>query len=158
LGLAAYFAGQPAEAIRLLSKIVTQTPSDAHARAVLGLAYFSSGNFAKTVQTIGPVADEALRDPQLGLAWATSQAQIGNKRAATRALEELETSGKLPDAIEQFEDAVRAEPSNLSYHLGLEAAYRKAGRTADADQQHTICESLKVVPRSASNSAREKNP
>jgi tetratricopeptide (TPR) repeat protein len=158
LGLAAYFAGQPAEAIRLLSKVVTQTPADAHGRAVLGLAYFSSGNFAKTVQTIIPIADQALRDPQLGLAWATSQAQIGNKRTAMRALERLEASGKLPDAIEQFERTVRVEPSNLSYHLGLEAAYRKAGRAVDADQQHTICESLKVAPGSANSSTREKDP
>jgi tetratricopeptide (TPR) repeat protein len=158
LGLAAYFAGQPAEAIRLLSKVVTQMPGDAHARAVLGLAYFSSGNFAKTVQTIIPIADQALRDPKLGLAWATSQAQSGNKRAATHALEVLETSGKLPDAIEQFERVTRVQPSNLSYHLGLEAAYRKAGRAAEADQQYTICESLRGAPRSANSSARQKGP
>jgi len=158
LGLAAYFAGQSAEAIRQLSKVVTQTPGDAHSRAVLALAYFTSGNFAKTVQTIIPIANRALRDPELGLAWATSQAQSGNKRAAMHTLEVLETSGKLPDAIEQFERVIRLQPSNLSYHLGLEAAYRQAGRAADADQQHTICESLKGAPRSANNSARQKDP
>jgi tetratricopeptide (TPR) repeat protein len=154
LGLAAYFAGQPAEAIRLLSKVVAQTPREAHARAVLGLAYFSVGNFAKTVQTIIPAAEQALQDPQVDLAWATSQDQIGNKRTAMRALEGLETSGNLVEAIEQFERVVQTQPSILSYHLGLEAAYRKAGRAADADQQHAICETLKVVPRSTSSSTR----
>jgi len=33
------------------------------------------------------VADKALLDPELGLAWAASQAQIGNKKAAETALE-----------------------------------------------------------------------
>jgi tetratricopeptide (TPR) repeat protein len=158
LGLAAYYAGEPVEAIRLLVKAVTQSPGDAHARAVLGLAYFSSGNFSKTVQTIIPTADQALRDPQLGLAWATAQAQIGNKRAATRALEALETSGRLPEAIEQFERAVHVQPPNISYHLGLEAAYRKAGRVADADRQRAICESWKSAPGSAIGSAPKKEP
>lgn len=143
LGLAAYFAGQPAEAIRLLSKTIAQSPGDSHARAVLGLAYFSSGNFAKTVLTITPIAEQALQDPELGLTWATSLAQTGNKRAAIRAMEHLETSGKLVEAIGQFEHIVQWQPSNLSYHLGLEEAYRKAGRVADADRQHAICESLK---------------
>jgi len=156
LGLAAYYAGQTSEAIRLLSKIVSQTPGDAHARAILGLAYFSAGNFAKTAQTMLPISKQALEDPQLALTWATSQAQLGNKTASMSALESLETSGKLPGAIDQFESAARAQPSNLSYHLGLEAAYRKAGRNAEADQQHTICEALKGAPESLKSSTQEK--
>jgi tetratricopeptide (TPR) repeat protein len=158
LGLAAYYASQPAEAIRLLSKTVMQAPGDSHARAVLGLAYFSSGNFAKTVLTITPIAEQALQDPELGLAWSTSLAQVGSKEAAIRALERLEASGKLLKAIEQFERAAQMQPSNLSYHLGLEAAYRNAGRVADADQQRAICDSLKGAPGSAISSAPKKEP
>ncbi|HET7106234.1 MAG TPA: tetratricopeptide repeat protein [Candidatus Acidoferrum sp.] len=158
LGLAAYFAGQPSEAIRLLSKAVAPTPDDSHARAVLGLAYFSSGNFSKTVQTILPIAKQALQDPELALAWATSQAQTGNKAASTQALESLQASGKLPEAIDRFEHSVRTQPSSLAYHLGLEAAYRKAGRAAEADQQQSICESLKANVEPAKSSNREKTP
>ena len=158
LGLAVYYAGQPAEAIRLLSNTIAQDPGDSHARAVLGLAHFSFGKFAKTVQTITPIAEQALQDPELGLAWATSLDQMGNKRAATRALENLEASGKLLGAIEQFERTVQAQPSNLSYHLGLEEAYRKVGRVADADQQHAICESLKSSDTGFRTSIRRKNP
>jgi tetratricopeptide (TPR) repeat protein len=90
LGLAAYFAGQPAEAIRLLSKSVLETPGDAHARAVLGLAYFATNNFAKAVQTIAPIAARALQDPQLGFAWAKSLAKSGNPKGAASALRGLE--------------------------------------------------------------------
>lgn len=157
LGLAAYFAGQPAEAIRLLSKTMVQAPSDSHARAVLGLAHFSFGNFARTVQTITPIAEQALQDPELGLSWATSLNQTGNKRAAMQALEQLQRSGKLLGAIEQFERTAQAQPSNLSYHLGLEEAYRKAGRVADADQQHAICESLISGHAGPLSSVRKKN-
>ena len=158
LGLAAYYAGQPAEAIRLLSKTVAQAPGDSHARAVIGLAYFSSGNFAKTVLTITPIAEQALQDPELGLAWATSLAQAGDKKAAIRALERLEASGKLLEAIEQFERTAQMQPSNLSYHLGLEEAYRKAGRAADADQQRAICDSLKAGNTASSSSGQKREP
>lgn len=156
LGLAAYFAGQPAEAIRLLSKTISQAPGDSHARAVLGLAYFSRGDFAKSVLAIRPIAEQALQDPELGLTWATALAQIGDNNASSRALERLETSGKLLEAIGQFERTAQTQPSNLSYHLGLEEAYRKSGRGADADHQHAICESLKAGGTGAPSSPRQK--
>jgi tetratricopeptide (TPR) repeat protein len=90
LGLAAFFVGENDEAIRLLSRAVTAAPNDAHARAVLGLAYFATKDFAKAAQTIAPIADRAVQDPQLGLAWAKSLAETGNKRAAVRALQSLD--------------------------------------------------------------------
>lgn len=158
LGLASYFAGQSAEAIRLLSKTIAQAPRDSHARAVLSLAYFSSRNFAKTVLTVTPITEQALQDPELGLVWATSLAETGNNRASIRALERLEASGKLLEAIGQFERTVQLQPSNLSYHLGLETAYRKVGRGAEADQQHVICESLKSEVESKKSYTPVKNP
>jgi tetratricopeptide (TPR) repeat protein len=90
LGLAAFFVGEPDEAIRLLASVVRAAPSDAHARAVLGLAYFAKKDFAKVVQTVSPIADRAVQDPELGFAWAKSLAVTGNRRAAARALESLE--------------------------------------------------------------------
>ena len=94
LGLAAFFVGEPDEAIRLLAKVVKATPSDAHARAVLGLAYFAKKDFAKVVQSVSPIADRAVQDPQLGFAWAKSLAVTGNRRAAARALETLENTSQ----------------------------------------------------------------
>jgi len=89
LGLAAYFVGEHAQAIRLLAKVIRATPGDAHARAVLGLAYFATGDYANAAQTISPIADQARQDPQLGFAWAKSLSQIGNRRGAAHALETL---------------------------------------------------------------------
>lgn len=104
LGLAAFFAGKPAEAISLLSKVIAQAPSDAHARAVLGMAYAATQNFTRAVQTITPIANQALQDQQLGFAWAKSLAKTGNKNRATHALHELEKADANPsvDHLIQF--------------------------------------------------------
>jgi tetratricopeptide (TPR) repeat protein len=104
LGLAAFFAGQPSEAIRLLSKEVVQTPGDSHARAVLGMAYCATQNFTRAAQTIAPIANQALQDPQLGFAWAKSLAKTGDKRRAARALQGLEKANAnlTVDSLIQF--------------------------------------------------------
>ena len=230
LGLAAFFVGKHAEAIRLLARVVTEKPGDAHARAVLALAYFAAEDFAKAAQTISPIADRALQDPQLGYAWAKSLAETGNKRGAARALESLEKAdsslsvesliqfgqlwselgetqhaaqsfrrallvdpanadakialgiafvrlskqseavdlflsvladhpdhaearyqlgrvllqmGNFSEAIHDLEEVTRLQPARLSVHLDLEAAYRKAGRTAEADRELVLCEALR---------------
>jgi tetratricopeptide (TPR) repeat protein len=230
LGLAAFFVGNPAEAIRLLARIVKEDPGDAHARAVLALAYFAIEDFARAAQTISPIADRALQDPQLGFAWAKSLAETGNKRGAARALESLEKAGpspsvegliqfgqlwselgetnraaqlfrqallvdptnadakcalgialmrlskqseavdvflsvlvdhpdhaearyrlgrallemgNFPEAIRNLEEVASLRPGRLSVHLDLEAAYRKAGRTEEADREHALYLSLK---------------
>ncbi|HET9994483.1 MAG TPA: tetratricopeptide repeat protein [Candidatus Acidoferrum sp.] len=97
LGLAAFYVGEHAEAIRLLAKVVRVTPSDAYARAVLGLAYFATQDFGKAVQTIAPIANLAQQDPQLGLAWAKSLAATGNKKEAERVLRELDKKASVKE-------------------------------------------------------------
>ncbi|PYU49549.1 MAG: hypothetical protein DMG48_16060 [Acidobacteria bacterium] len=138
LGLALFFTGQPGEAIRLLRKVVTETPGDAHARAVLGLAYVAAKDFAKAAQTIAPIAGRAAQDPQLGIAWAKSLAETGNKKAAVRALQRLDNlatnlsienliqSGKLwqelgePDRATQFfRRALIIDPTNADAKCAL---------------------------------------
>jgi tetratricopeptide (TPR) repeat protein len=93
LGLSAFFVGKQAEAIPLLAKAVTEQPGDSHARAVLGLAYFATQDFARAAQTIAPMADRAVQDPQLGYAWAKSLAETRNKRAAASVLQRLDGPG-----------------------------------------------------------------
>jgi xylan 1,4-beta-xylosidase len=142
LGLAAFFVGEHAEAIRLLTKTIAATPSDAHARAVLGLAYFATENYAKAAQTISLIADEALQDPQLGFAWAKSLARTGNKKGAARALESLERAdssldvksliqfgqlwndlGETERAAQSFRRALLVDPANPeAIRLSEEAA------------------------------------
>jgi tetratricopeptide (TPR) repeat protein len=245
LGLAAFFVGEHAEAIRLLAKVIRATPGDAHARAVLGLAYVATEDFTKAAQTISPIADRAAQDPRLGFAWAKSLAVTGNKTEAAHALESLEKAypsmnvenliqfgqlwldlgetergeqfirrallvdpanadakcalgialmrlskpkeaadlflsiladhpghpealfqlgraslelGNLPEAIRYLEEAARVQPAKLSVHLALETAYRKAGRTSDADREHALSESYKNGRKMAGHSGLKGHP
>ena len=141
LGLAAYFVGEHAEAIRLLAKVVRATPGDAHARAVLGLAYFATRDYAKAAPTISPIASQALQDPQLGFAWAKSLAETGNKIEATRALQSLDKSdanltienliqfgklwqqlGESERAAQSFRRALAIDPENADAKCALHIA------------------------------------
>jgi tetratricopeptide (TPR) repeat protein len=141
LGLAAYFANQPAEAIRLLSKVVAESPGDAHARAVLGLAYCTTQDFPKAARTIAPIADEAIEDPQLGLAWAKSLAETGDKAKATHQLKTIEKASQSPSvktliqigqlwqelgeserAAQSFRRALLIDPENDDAKCGLHLA------------------------------------
>jgi tetratricopeptide (TPR) repeat protein len=141
LGLAAFFAGQPTEAVQLLSRVLARTPDDTHARAVLGMAYCATENFTKAVQTITPIANLALQDAQLGFAWAKSLAQTGNKQGAARALhgmdkahvnlsvEQLVQFGQLwqelgdaDRAVQAFRRALQLDPENSDARCGLHLA------------------------------------
>jgi tetratricopeptide (TPR) repeat protein len=147
LGLAAYFVNDYGEAIRLLKKTVNAAPHDEHARAVLGLAYFAKEDFAKAVRTIAPIAERAQQDPQLGSAWAKSLDEIGNKRGAARVHHQLGLallkSQDVSEGVRHLEEAERLQPDENSIHVDLEAAYQKAGRTADADREHVFLETKK---------------
>ncbi len=151
LGLAAYFAGQPEEAIRPLAKVVRGAPGDAHARAVLGLAYYSSNDFAKAVNTISPIANRAAQDPQLGLAWAKSLSETGNKIGAARALESVQNAnatlsvenliqvGQLwlelrePKKAERaFRDVLAANPANAGAKCALGIALLRLSRPQES--------------------------
>lgn len=124
LGLAAFFVGEPDEAIRLLARVVKAAPSDAHARAVLGLAYFAKKDFAKVVQTVSPIADRAVQDPELGFAWAKSLADTGNRRAAARTLERLENTSQSfsAESLTQFGQLWQ----ELGYEKRAQNSFRQA--------------------------------
>ncbi len=131
LGLAAYFSGELAQAVRLLSSILQQTPGDEQARGLLGLAYWGTGEFANAVKTLRPMAARALQDAQLGYAWAGSLARTGNRKEAANALERYEKSatnlrtedrlragklweelGETERALNSFRQALLADPEN----------------------------------------------
>jgi tetratricopeptide (TPR) repeat protein len=139
LGLAAYFASKPDEAVRLLSKVVTEAPGDAQARAVLGLAYFASGKFAQTVKTLRPLGDRTTQDPELGFARAKSLAETGNKEEAKRALQNIGKEdaklsvaqliqfgelcrqlGQMEQAKQLFHRALTIEPDNAVAKCALQ--------------------------------------
>lgn len=131
LGLAAYFSGEHAQAIRLLSIVLQQAPGDEQARGLLGLAYWETGEFSNAVKTLRPMAARAPHDTHLGYAWAGSLARSGNAKEAANALEQYEKSaanllaedrlragslweelGETQRALNSFRQALLADPEN----------------------------------------------
>jgi tetratricopeptide (TPR) repeat protein len=146
LGLAAFFVGENDETIRLLARAVTAAPSDYHARAVLGLAYFGAKDYAKAALTIAPIADRAVQDPQLGVAWAKSLAETGNKKGAVHALRSIDR----PEANLNIENLIQF--GKISQELGeseLAAQFFRRALVIDPtnpDAQRALGTTLKDGP------------
>lgn len=66
--------------------------------------------------------------------------------------------GNFPEAIRHLEEAARLRPESLPIHVALEAAYRKAGRTAEAEREHSLWESLKKRRQTARNPKPNEPP
>lgn len=94
LGLAAYRADNFPEGIRGLSKALQEDPSDAPARAMLGMAYFGSNQFADAAKTFAPLGPSGMQDSNVGYAWAASLAHLGDLKPAGDILRVYE-QGKL---------------------------------------------------------------
>ena len=67
-----------AEAIRALSLAVTETPADNPVRAMLGMSYFGSEQYADVVKTVSPWGRRACEIPRL--------AMRGRRRSSTLAI------------------------------------------------------------------------
>jgi Flp pilus assembly protein TadD len=59
----------------------------------------------------------------------------------------LVTEQKFEEAVPHLETAVRLTPASAFAHYQLQAAYRKVGRTADADREAAIYRDLKARKR-----------
>ena len=60
-------------------------------------------------------------------------------------------AGQYQPAIEHLEVAARLDPNKDYIHYQLQSAYRKAGRTADADAELKIYRDIKEKKREVSN-------
>lgn len=151
LGLALYYAGNPSEAVPLLTSAVSEEPGDEHARAALGLAYFETKEFKKSAQTISTIPNRATESPQLGLAWAASLAETGSKKEARVVLERLEKNevrlgasegtrlarlwlelGEAGRAEQTFRDVLQMDAASMDARVGLGAALLQLRRPAEA--------------------------
>ena len=56
-------------------------------------------------------------------------------------------SGDKNEAIQHLEAAARLEPNTDYVHYQLQAAYRKAGRTSDADKEMQVYREIKAQQR-----------
>jgi tetratricopeptide (TPR) repeat protein len=163
LGLALFYAGSSAEAVPLLARAVSEEPGDEHARAALGLAYFDMKEFAKCAQTISAISGRAMESPQLGLAWAASLTETGNKNEARTVVERLDSAevkfgapemtrlgrlwlklGEAGRAEKTFREALQMDATSTEARVGLGAALLRLARPSEA------VEALKPVPAAPS--------
>ena len=124
LGVAAFRSQDYQESIRALSQVVTDTSSDAAARAMLGSAYFALDNYREAAKAIAPLGDRAVRDSTLGYAWAASLSRLGELTQATQILQEYEKTDLSPDAIllvgQLWSDMADYSRAVQAYHRALE--------------------------------------
>jgi Flp pilus assembly protein TadD len=66
--------------------------------------------------------------------------------------------GQTADAIAHFETAAHLSPKIDYMHYQLQAAYRKEGRTAEADRELAIYKQLKAESRARAAQATKANP
>jgi tetratricopeptide (TPR) repeat protein len=90
IGMAAVRVSDYVEAVRALRTVVTANPRDQVARSLLGVALYSTQNFAEAVRVFTPLGDFALQEPELAYAWSESLINTTQFPQASALLDKLE--------------------------------------------------------------------
>lgn len=115
-GLASYRAQLYSEAIPPLERQLAASPDDAFLRQLLGLSYFLTDNFAKTVEVFRPLLKQPPDDPGLLFAWGTALVRTRQSESAKAIFQRL---------LEQ-------NANNPAVHLLLGQAYAQQDDFASA--------------------------
>jgi tetratricopeptide (TPR) repeat protein len=161
LGQCAFRAGDFAEAARGLSLALQKQPDSTPIRAMLGMSYFGSNQFADAVKTFTPLGARGMRDSEIGYAWAASLAHTGDMAKATEVLTAFEAAprgndvllligqlwteiGNYSQAVATLQRALRADPSLPKAHFYAGLAYLRAQKWPDAAKEFQA--ELKLAP------------
>jgi predicted Zn-dependent protease len=120
-----------AEAVSEFEMAVKQNPADAAAQYNLAFALLQIQQRDRAMTVLYDLV-KAHPDHALGLY------QLGK---------ELLLAGQADEALPYLEKAVRLDPSREFIHYQLQAAYRKKGRTEDAERELKIYRELKAKSR-----------
>jgi protein O-GlcNAc transferase len=165
LGILHLQAGQYAEAARELSTSLKLQPENGDGWAMLGSVY----NHLDQLDQATAALDQAIQrlplqpDPHLTLAAVLAKqnkpedakaerakaadlmrANMNRQRAevAAHSGTSLLQSGKIPEAITEFQNAISFDPSYPEAHLGLADAFDRQGKTTDAAAERQKAASL----------------
>ena len=161
LGLCAFKQNNYPEAIRGLSRALQEKPSDAPARAMLGMAYFASDKFSDAAKTFEPLGTRGMQDSTVGYAWATSLAKTGDMKQASQVLREFASFdrpndillligqlwteiGDYQQAVDVLHRAAQADPSLRKAHYLAGLAYLRWEHWPDAASEFQA--ELALVP------------
>jgi tetratricopeptide (TPR) repeat protein len=134
-GVALIRLGRPSEAIAELQAELKLTPNDPDTQ--YNLAYAFLGTSQK---------DEAMAILRTLVAEHPDHAQAQYQLGKT-----LLDEGQYQQAIEHLEAAAKYDPNHDYVHYQLQAAYRKVGRTADAERELAVYRKLKDQARDKGN-------
>jgi tetratricopeptide (TPR) repeat protein len=140
LGAAEWALGQGAAAVAAYRAAVQLQPGYPEAWYNLGLAYSALGRPAEAVDAL----DRAVRlRPAFGtaaLSLAGARNNLGNA---------LFSAGQRVEALAQFQEAARLDPSSAPIQQNLAVALRAAGRPAEAADHYALAQRLAQAGRTA---------
>jgi tetratricopeptide (TPR) repeat protein len=150
LGLSAFRSSNYAEAIRGLSRALSEKPADGPVRAMLGMAYFGAEKYADAANTFSPLGLQGMRDSTVGYAWAASLVHTGDLKQAADVLANFQKEnrstgdglllvgqlwieiGDYARAIDTFHSASQLDPALLKAHYFAGQADIRAERWPEA--------------------------
>jgi tetratricopeptide (TPR) repeat protein len=150
IGMAAFYGQAYDKAIVPLLRELHHHPNDVRVRAALALSYFSSGDYAGTLQILSPIEEQVNADPGLLNAYGVSLIKTGRYDDGMAHLKTLETAnpnsadvhlvvgdafaeqGIYGPAIEEYRKAIVLDPNQQRAHYLLGLALIRQGGAADA--------------------------
>ena len=140
LGQCAFRAKNYSEAIRSLSLALTRNSDTPALRAMLGVSYFATDQFAQAAQSFAPLGERAMQDSEIGYAWSASLTHIGDMQKATEVLNAFQSQprpnetlllvgqlwteiGDYARAIATLQSALAEDPSLMKAHFFEGLAY-----------------------------------
>ena len=152
LGQSAFRASNYPEAIDGLSKALTQTPTSAPIRAMLGMSYFATDRYVEAARTFAPLGAGGMSDGETGYAWAASLAHIGDLKRATEVLNTFQATqrpsevlllvgelwteiGDYSRAVATFSEVLQSNPRQRKAHYDSGLAYIRWEHWPEAAQQ-----------------------
>jgi tetratricopeptide (TPR) repeat protein len=137
LGMAWFYAGQYADAILPLRRYLQTQPNDLPGRSMLALSLYKTGDFRRVIETLQPISSQISADRTLASTYADSYFQLGKLQLG---------AGQTDAAIATLQAGSKLSPQNPAFHSQLAAAYRQAGREAEAQQEEKTLQTLKGEP------------
>ncbi|HZD30815.1 MAG TPA: tetratricopeptide repeat protein [Candidatus Angelobacter sp.] len=127
--------GRPDEAIAMFEQEMKITPDDPNVQYHYAYALLQTSRKDEAVSLLQTITAAHPDDAQ-------AQYQLGKT---------LLDAGQYQQAIDHLEAAAKYDPNHDYVHYQLQAAYRKAGRAADADRELAIYKQIKEQARDEGN-------
>jgi len=152
LGRAEFLASQYERAIEPLSRVLAAQPEDAEARTMLGLSYYRSANYSKTIEVLKIMESRLDSAPPLALAYADSIFHAGDSKEGLARLEHesamhpgaarphqvlgeaYAANGSYEQSARELRTALQLDPASTEARLSLSSTLAAMGQQQEAFQ------------------------